>query len=50
MLTRSFHLGSKFFVKKEVDPTELKGVLQQLKKNGVEAIAVCLLHSYEPEK
>ncbi len=33
-------------IMKEVSPDELSEVLQRLKGRGVEAIAVCLLHSY----
>jgi N-methylhydantoinase A len=31
---------------KDIDPAEVKGLLRELKRSGVEALAVCLLHSY----
>ena len=40
---RTNHLGR---IVTDVDPERLKEVLERLKESGVEAIAVCLLHSY----
>ncbi|MEM7342792.1 MAG: hydantoinase/oxoprolinase family protein [Chloroflexota bacterium] len=33
-------------VLKTIDPTEIKAILQDFKKEGVEAIAVCFLHAF----
>lgn len=40
---RTNYLGR---VVKAVDPEELRDLLREIKRSGVEAIAVCLLHSY----
>jgi N-methylhydantoinase A len=40
---RTSHLGE---IIEELDEGEAKEIIQKLKKGGVEAIAVCLLHSY----
>ncbi len=33
-------------VEREVDRSELRSVIRKIRENGVEAVAVCLLHSY----
>ncbi|MBA7573807.1 Acetophenone carboxylase gamma subunit [subsurface metagenome] len=40
---RTNHLGE---IIEKVDEKEVKEIIKKLKENGVEAIAVCLLHSY----
>jgi N-methylhydantoinase A len=40
---RTNHLGE---IREELDEREAKEIIEKLKEHGVEAIAVCLLHSY----
>jgi N-methylhydantoinase A len=40
-------VGSDGRVIKQLDPTEVKGVVQKLKKMGIKSLAVCLMNSFE---
>jgi N-methylhydantoinase A/oxoprolinase/acetone carboxylase beta subunit len=40
---RTFYDGS---IERAVDPAEVKGLAEDLRRQGVESVAVCLLHSY----